>query len=81
MRLCIGLMPANRGRNEDRRRLRDDVAQRQPVDRHVPAHYGRQPVYSDNSKEMTSLSLSIIDLQEVVVGMFETLVGMVEISY
>ena len=39
------------GRNEDRRKLRDDVTQGQPVNMPVPAHHHRQPVYSDDSEE------------------------------
>ena len=41
----------NIGRNEDRRRLRDDVAQGQPINRPVLAHRRRQPIYSDESEE------------------------------
>ena len=33
------------------RRLRDEVAQGQPVSRPIPTHHHRQPVYSDESKE------------------------------
>ena len=36
--LAVG---ANRGRNDDMRELRDDVAQGQPVNRLVPAHHRR----------------------------------------
>ena len=36
--LAIG---ANRNRNDDRRRLRDEVAQGQPVNRLVPVHHRR----------------------------------------
>ena len=43
--LVIG---ANKGRNEDRRRPREDVTQGQLVNRPVPAHHYRQPVYSDD---------------------------------
>ena len=32
---------ANKGRNEDKRRLRDEVAQGQPVNGPVPAHHRR----------------------------------------
>ena len=39
--LAIG---ANRDMNTDRRRLRDDIAQGQPVNRPVPSHHRRQPV-------------------------------------
>ena len=46
--LAIG---ANRGRNEDRRGPREDVAQGQPINRLVLAHHHRQPVYSDDSEE------------------------------
>ena len=46
--LAIG---ANRDRNDDRRRLRDDVAQGQPVNRLVPANHCRQLIYSDDSEE------------------------------
>ena len=50
-RLDTLTLGANRGRNEDRRRLRDDIAQGQPVNRLVPAYNRRQPVYSVDSKE------------------------------
>ena len=46
--LAIG---ANRCRNEDRRRLRDEVFQDQLVNRYVPVHHHRQPVYNDDSKK------------------------------
>ena len=46
--LAIGV---NRGRNEDKKRLRDEVAQGRPINRPVPTHHRRQPVYSDNSEE------------------------------
>ena len=46
---------ANRGRNDNRRRLRDDVAQGQPVNRLVPANHHRQPVYSDDSEDEEAL--------------------------
>ena len=46
--LAIG---ANRGRNEDRRGPRDDVAQGQPINRSVPTRHHRQSVYSDDSEE------------------------------
>ena len=46
--LAIG---ANRGRNEDKRGPRDDVAQGQLVNRPVPAHHRRQPVYNDDLEE------------------------------
>ena len=46
--LAIG---ANRGRNEDRRGPREDVAQGQPANKLVPTCHRRQPVYSDDSKE------------------------------
>ena len=42
---------SNRGRNKDKRRLRDDVAEGQPINRLVPAHHYRQPIYSDDSEE------------------------------
>ena len=42
--LAIG---ANKGRNEDRRRLRDEVSQGQPVNKTVLVHHRRQPIYSD----------------------------------
>ena len=38
------------GRNDDRRRLRDDFAQGQPVNRPVPVNHHTQPIYSDDSK-------------------------------
>ena len=41
---------ANRGRNEDKRRLRDEVAQGQLLNRHVPAHHRRQHAYCLCSK-------------------------------
>ena len=37
--------------NEDRRRLRDDVAQGQPINSPVPTYNSRQPVYNDDSKK------------------------------
>ena len=46
--LAIG---ANRGRNEDRRGPREDVAQGQPVNRHVLVRYRRQLIYSDDLEE------------------------------
>ena len=46
--LAIG---ANKGKNEDRGGPRADVAQGQPVNRHVRARHRRQPVYSDDSEE------------------------------
>ena len=42
---------ANRSRNEDKRRLRDEVAQGQPINKTVPTHHRRQPVYSDDLEE------------------------------
>ena len=48
-RLDALALGANRGRNENRRQLRDDVAQGQHVNRPVPIHNHRQPVYSDDS--------------------------------
>ena len=42
---------ASRGRNDDRRQLRDDVSQGQPANRHVLVNHRRQPVYCDDSKE------------------------------
>ena len=42
---------ANKSRNDNRRWLRDEIAQGQPVNRLVPAHHHRQPVYSDDSEE------------------------------
>ena len=41
----------NRYRKEDNRWLRDDVAQDQLVNRHVPVYSCRQLVYSDDSEE------------------------------
>ena len=46
--LAIG---ANRGRNEDKKGPREDVPQGQPVNRPVPAHHRRQPIYNNDSKE------------------------------
>ena len=46
--LAIG---ANKGRNDDRRQLRDDVAQSQPVNRPVHTNHRRQPIYSDDSEK------------------------------
>ena len=37
--------------NENKRRLRDDVAQGQPINKPVPSHHRSQPIYSDDSKE------------------------------
>ena len=55
MRFLICLMPWHYvpigGGNNDRRRLRNEVAQGQPVNRHVLAYHRRQPVYSDDSEE------------------------------
>ena len=42
---------ARRGRNKERRRLRDDVAQGQPVNRPVSVYNRKQPVYSDDSEK------------------------------
>ena len=42
---------ANKGRNEDRRGPRKDVAQGQLVNRPVPVRHHRQPVYSNDSEE------------------------------
>ena len=39
---------ANRGRNEDRKRLRDDVSQDQLVNRPELVHHHRQSIYSDD---------------------------------
>ena len=50
-RLDALAMSANRIRNDDRQRLRDDFARGQPVNKHVPAHHRRQHVYSDDSEE------------------------------
>ena len=73
---------ANKGRNEDRRRLKDEVAQCQLVNRPVPAHHRRQPVYSDDSEEEEDFLYMppIIGLQEVVVDMIMVMRGIVEIS-
>ena len=46
---------ANRVRNKDRRRLRDEVAQGQSVNRPMPAHHRRQPTYSDDLEEEEEL--------------------------
>ena len=43
--LTIG---ANRDKIDDRRRPRDNIAQGQPINRLVPIHHRRQPVYSDD---------------------------------
>ena len=48
-RLDALALDANRGRNEDMRWLRDDVAQGQLVNRPIPAHNRRQPIYNDDS--------------------------------
>ena len=42
---------ANRDRNDDRQRPRVDISQNQSVNRHVPVHHRRQPIYSDDSEE------------------------------
>ena len=42
---------ANRDRNNDRRQLRDDFALGQPVNKPVPVHHCRQPIYSDDSEK------------------------------
>ena len=42
---------ANKGRNEDKRRLRDEVGQGQFVNRIVLAHHRKQPVYNDDLEE------------------------------
>ena len=42
---------ANSGRYEDKKKLNDEVAQGQPVNRPIPTHHHRQPVYSDESEE------------------------------
>ena len=47
-RLDALALGANRGRNEDRRRPRDDITQGQHVNRLVAAHHCRQPAYYDN---------------------------------
>ena len=50
-RLDAKAISANRDRNDNRRRPRDDVAQGQPVNRSVPTHHHRQLIYSDDSEE------------------------------
>ena len=50
-RLDALALDANRDRVDDRRRPRADNAQGQPINRPVPAHHRRQPVYSDDSEE------------------------------
>ena len=55
MWIIDSIIGANRGRNEDMRGPRDDVAQGQLVNRLVPARHRRQPVYSDDSKEEEDL--------------------------
>ena len=40
-RLDALVLGANRSRNEDKRRLRDDIAQGQPVNRPIPTHHRR----------------------------------------
>ena len=50
-RLDALALDANKGRNEDKRKLRDEVAQGQPVNRLVLAHHCRQLVYSDDSEK------------------------------
>ena len=42
---------ANRGRNDDRRQLRDEVTQGQPINRPVPAYHRRQRLYNDDLEE------------------------------
>ena len=71
---------ANRGRNDNKRRLRDDVAQSQPVNKYIHVNHRRQPIYRNDSEEEEASNLPIIGLQEVLVGMFMSLLGMVEIS-
>ena len=39
------------GKNENKKRLMDDVAHGQLVNRSIPAYHHRQPVYSDESKK------------------------------
>ena len=41
----------NKGRNKDKKRLRDDVTQCQPVNRPIPTYNHRQLVYNDESEE------------------------------
>ena len=50
-RLDALVIGANRGRNDDQKRLRDDVTQGQPVNRLVLANHCRRLVYSDDSEE------------------------------
>ena len=50
-RLDALAISAKRGRNKDRRRPREDVAQGQPINRPVPARHRRQPIYIDDSEE------------------------------
>ena len=45
------VISANRGRNEDMRGPIGDVSRGQPVNRPVPTHHSRQPVYSDDLEE------------------------------
>ena len=42
---------ANKGRNKDKKGLRDDVTQGQPVNRPIPTYNHRQLVYSVDSEE------------------------------
>ena len=49
-RLDALALDANRGRNEDMRRLRDVVAQSQPISLPVPVHHYRQLLYIDDSE-------------------------------
>ena len=50
-RLDVVAIGANKNRNDDRRQPRDDFAQGQPVNRLVPTHHYKQPIYSDDLKE------------------------------
>ena len=46
--LAIGV---NIGRNKDKKGPREDIAQGQPINRPIPAHHRRQPVYNNDSEE------------------------------
>ena len=70
----------NRNKNDDRRWPRDEVAQGPPVNRHVPAHHYRQPVYSDDSEENEDFLHADHGLQEVEVYVIMAMRGAMETS-
>ena len=51
VRLDALALGANRDWNENMQQLRGDIAQGQPISRHVPVYNCRQLVYGDDSKE------------------------------